>query len=226
MVYVRVEKEAEGWWKSILARRSDARLKLGSLSVVEYERKYTELSRYTDVIVAFKSDRRTPCTSCGRNHRGQRLVGADVCYQCGQPGHFNKDCPQLSTTVQRDQRVWSQTVEQSRVSAILIEGIDDARKKGVVWRPRQHGKVYSMNQQEADDPLDVITEPLSESLAIYILVVDILLVSEAPYRMASSELKEHKVQLQKWVDKGYIRPSVSTWGTLVLFVEKKDGTLR
>ena len=24
--------------------------------------------------------RRTPCTSCGKNHRGQCLVGASVCY--------------------------------------------------------------------------------------------------------------------------------------------------
>ncbi|XP_016900338.1 uncharacterized protein LOC107990863 [Cucumis melo] len=79
--------EAEGWWKSILARCSDActlnwqtfrgtvkdkyypntyceakrdeflGLKQGSLSVAEYERKYTELSRYADVIVASESDR-------------------------------------------------------------------------------------------------------------------------------------------------------------------------
>ena len=28
------------------------------------------------------------------------------------------------------------------------------------------------------------------------------------------------------MDKGYIRPSVSPWGALVLFVKKKDGTLR
>ena len=28
------------------------------------------------------------------------------------------------------------------------------------------------------------------------------------------------------MDKGFIRPSVSPWGALVLFVKKKDGTLR
>ncbi|KAA0032974.1 uncharacterized protein E5676_scaffold482G00290 [Cucumis melo var. makuwa] len=82
-----LQKEAEGWWKSILARRSDARaldwqtfrgifedkyypstyckakrddflgLKQGLLSVAEYKRKYTELSQYTAVIVASESDR-------------------------------------------------------------------------------------------------------------------------------------------------------------------------
>ncbi|TYK27320.1 ty3-gypsy retrotransposon protein [Cucumis melo var. makuwa] len=33
-------------------------------------------------------------------------------------------------------------------------------------------------------------------------------ISQAPYRMAPSELKELKVQLQELVDKGYIRPSL------------------
>ncbi|KAA0037806.1 DNA/RNA polymerases superfamily protein [Cucumis melo var. makuwa] len=308
-------------------------------------------------------------------------------------------------TVQRDQGVGSQTVEQSRVSVVPTEGTSGARQKGVVGRPRQQGKVYAMTQQEAEDAPDVITgtilicnvpadvlfdpgtthsfvssifltklnrmlEPLSEGLAIYTPVGDVLLVnevlrncevlvegisllvdllplelqrldvilgmdflfahyasmdchrkevvfrkpgfaevvfrgmrkavsrslisvlkaekllrkgctaflahivvvqreklkpedvpvvkefldvflddlsglppdreieftiellpgtapiSEAPYRMTPSELKELKMQLQELVDKGYIRPSVSPWGAPVLFVKKKDGTLR
>ena len=44
--------------------------------------------------------------------------------------------------------------------------------------------------------------------------------------MAPKELKELKTQLQELVDKGYIRLSVSPWGAPVLFVKKKDGTLR
>ncbi|KAL0537361.1 hypothetical protein IC582_026339 [Cucumis melo] len=51
-------------------------------------------------------------------------------------------------------------------------------------------------------------------------------ISRAPYRMAPAELKELKVQLQELLDKGFIRPSVSPWGTPVLFVKKKDGSMR
>ncbi|CAA3011864.1 DNA RNA polymerases superfamily [Olea europaea subsp. europaea] len=51
-------------------------------------------------------------------------------------------------------------------------------------------------------------------------------ISQVPYRMAPKELKELKVQLQDLVDKGFIRPSVSPWGAPVLFVKKKDGTMR
>ncbi|XP_043805308.1 uncharacterized protein LOC110608243 [Manihot esculenta] len=51
-------------------------------------------------------------------------------------------------------------------------------------------------------------------------------ISMAPYRMAPIELKELKAQLQELLDKGFIRPSVSPWGAPVLFVKKKDGSLR
>ena len=51
-------------------------------------------------------------------------------------------------------------------------------------------------------------------------------ISKAPYRMAPAELKELKSQLGDLLDKGFIRPSVSPWGAPVLFVKKKDGTMR
>jgi hypothetical protein len=51
-------------------------------------------------------------------------------------------------------------------------------------------------------------------------------VSRTPYRMSTPELVELKLQLKEMMDKGYIRPSVSPWGAPVLFVKKKDGTLR
>jgi hypothetical protein len=51
-------------------------------------------------------------------------------------------------------------------------------------------------------------------------------ISKAPYRMASSELKELKEQLQEHLNKGFIRPSISPWGAPVLFVKKKDRSMR
>ncbi|KAK8502238.1 hypothetical protein V6N12_038556 [Hibiscus sabdariffa] len=48
-------------------------------------------------------------------------------------------------------------------------------------------------------------------------------VSISPYRMAPKELK---TQLQELLDRGLIRPSTSPWGAPVLFVKKKDESLR
>ncbi|XP_073133810.1 uncharacterized protein [Henckelia pumila] len=49
--------------------------------------------------------------------------------------------------------------------------------------------------------------------------------SKAPYRLAPTEMKELKDQLQELLDKGFIRPSVSPWGAPVLFVKKKYGSM-
>ena len=42
--------------------------------------------------------------------------------------------------------------------------------------------------------------------------------------MTSIKLKKFKVQLQEWLDKVFIRPSVSPWGAPVLLMKKKDGS--
>ena len=51
-------------------------------------------------------------------------------------------------------------------------------------------------------------------------------ISKAPYRMAPIELKESNEQLQELLERGFIHPSVSPWGAPVLFVKKKDGSMR
>nr|GFB69270.1 putative reverse transcriptase domain-containing protein [Tanacetum cinerariifolium] len=49
-------------------------------------------------------------------------------------------------------------------------------------------------------------------------------VARAPYRLAPAEMQELSTQLQELSDRGFIRPSSSPWGALVLFVKKKDGS--
>ena len=58
------------------------------------------------------------------------------------------------------------------------------------------------------------------------VVLGITPISMPPYRMTVAQLKELKEQLQELLDKGIIRPSTSPWGALVLFIKKKDSTLR
>ncbi|GJZ23716.1 putative reverse transcriptase domain-containing protein [Tanacetum coccineum] len=58
------------------------------------------------------------------------------------------------------------------------------------------------------------------------LIPGVAPVARAPYRLAPSEMKELSDQLKELSDKGFIRPSSSPWGALVLFVKKKDGSFR
>jgi hypothetical protein len=51
-------------------------------------------------------------------------------------------------------------------------------------------------------------------------------ISRRLYRMPPNELAELKTQLHDLLEKGFIRPSSSHWGSPAIFVKKKDQTLR
>jgi hypothetical protein len=51
-------------------------------------------------------------------------------------------------------------------------------------------------------------------------------ISRRSYRMPPNELEELKTQLQDLLEKGFIRPSSSPWGSPAIFVKKKDQTLQ
>jgi hypothetical protein len=51
-------------------------------------------------------------------------------------------------------------------------------------------------------------------------------IAKRPSRMAAPESAELKTQLGELQQSGFIRPSSSPWGAPVLFVEKKDKSMR
>nr|GEV07572.1 hypothetical protein [Tanacetum cinerariifolium] len=58
------------------------------------------------------------------------------------------------------------------------------------------------------------------------LVPGATLVTKSPYRLAPSKIQELSKKLQELQDKGFIRPSHSSWGAPMLFVKKKDRSFR
>eukprot|EP00253_Pinus_taeda_P027426 PITA_27426 len=109
----------------------------------------------------------------------------------------------------------------------------DCKTKVIYFRD-QHGSMKEMQgiKRPVQEFADVFPEeipglPPRRNIDFTIeLVPGAAPVSRAPYRMSVPELTELKIQLQELLDKDYIRPSVSPWGAPVLFVKKKDGTLR
>ena len=94
------------------------------------------------------------------------------------------------------------------------------------------GQIELENILVVKDFLDVFAKELPDipperevDLSIEILP-RITPTSRASYRMAPTELKELKIQLQELLDKGFIQHSVSPWSAPVLFMKKKDDTLR
>jgi hypothetical protein len=75
--------------------------------------------------------------------------------------------------------------------------------------------------------LDVMPEELLDELAskrrfdhAIKVIPGVAPPTKAPYQMNHEKLKEFKVQLEELLTKGYL------YGALVLFVHKKDGTLK
>lgn len=76
-------------------------------------------------------------------------------------------------------------------------------------------------------PNDISGLPLEREVEFAIdLVPGTRTISMVPYIMSQSELSELKKQLEEFLEKRFIRPSVSGWGALVLLIKKKDGSMR
>jgi hypothetical protein len=104
------------------------------------------------------------------------------------------------------------------------------------YEPKEATKLVTFAKcikQVLEEFLDVMPKELPKDLpprrqvnhAIEV-VPEVAPPAKAPYRMIHEELKELKVQVEELLTKSYIRPNKSPYGALVLFIHKKDGTLR
>ncbi|GBG91620.1 hypothetical protein CBR_g52654 [Chara braunii] len=110
----------------------------------------------------------------------------------------------------------------------------DASEGGVVAAVAQKGEPVKMSPEiegvVAKYP-DLFEEPTGVVDREVVHAIEIIPGSSIPkgriYRMSPGELDELRRQLKELEEKGWIRPSVSPYGSPVLFVpKKKEGTLR
>ncbi|XP_075504361.1 uncharacterized protein LOC142541784 [Primulina tabacum] len=125
-------------------------------------------------------------------------------------------------------RVFAMTQEEADHANEVVSGMDWlARNNALVDCKEKRLKLRTPNQEEIvyhEELLGIV--PDREVEFEINLVPGAAPISKAPYRMAPAELKELKEQLQELLDKKQVRPSVSPWGALVLFVKKKVGSMR
>nr|GFB67571.1 RNA-directed DNA polymerase homolog [Tanacetum cinerariifolium] len=82
-------------------------------------------------------------------------------------------------------------------------------------KPGASGRVFAITEDQANKTSGTITGTIISALRARTLLSH-----------GCEELKELKDQLQELFERGFIRPSVSPWGAPVLFVKKKDGSMR
>ncbi|XP_070046441.1 uncharacterized protein [Nicotiana tomentosiformis] len=76
-------------------------------------------------------------------------------------------------------------------------------------------------------PIDISGMPPDRNIDFVIDLAHVTQpISFTLYRMAIGKLNELKEQLQELLDKGFIMPNMSPWGAPVLFVKKKDSSMR
>ncbi|GJR36367.1 putative reverse transcriptase domain-containing protein [Tanacetum coccineum] len=119
-----------------------------------------------------------------------------ACYECGSADHVRSACPRLNRA----------------------QGLEGNRPNQVAANNEDFLKVF---------PDDLSGLPPVREIEFRIeLIPGATPVAKSPYRLAPSELEELSGQLKELQDKGFIRPSSSPWGALVLFVKKTDGSFR
>ena len=128
------------------------------------------------------------------------------------------DCANRAITLTSDQGVKVKYVSEPvsarvpQVNSLLGEELDQ------VWIVCEYPDVFldELPGMPPDRDIEFIIELMPGSRPIY----------KKPYRIGSEELAELKKQLDEQLRKGFIRPSASPWGSPVLFVSKKGGTIR
>ncbi|GJS51092.1 putative reverse transcriptase domain-containing protein [Tanacetum coccineum] len=122
-----------------------------------------------------------------------------ICHACGEKGHYNYQCSKANNS--------------AHGRAYLLRDKNAHEDRDI--SPRYHARIICNKK--------VVNIPINDETLIIRGVAPVAL---APYKLAPSEMQELSNQLQELADKGFIRPSTSPWGALVLFVKKKDGSFR
>ncbi|KAH0729489.1 hypothetical protein KY290_000612 [Solanum tuberosum] len=176
-----------------------------------------------------------------------------TCYNCRELGHMRRDCPHLRMldSAQQQSRVvvpaengnngrgrpqgrrgGNQRDRGGRGNGNAGRGTMQPGRE--VTRQDDRAQCYafpSKSETEASGakrfPNDLPDMPPDRDIDFCIdLEPSTRPISIPPYHMALAELRELKAQIQELFDKGFIRTSASPWGAPVLFVKKKDDSMR
>ncbi|GKA69100.1 putative reverse transcriptase domain-containing protein [Tanacetum coccineum] len=198
----------------------------------------TDMEIETDMVIISRGH---GVIEINRSDTCYKAIGA--CFICGQGGHLAKDCGKnrgVSNTGNGNNkqhttrgRVFALTTNQAANAPSTISGTLYSMIVMSLFYSDTHaadtfcGFSLVLIQQRWSFPDELLGLPPECEVEFTIkLIPGAQPISKAPYRMTPVELKELKDQLQELSERGFIRPIISPWGAPVLFVKKKDSSMR
>ena len=141
-------------------------------------------------------------------------------YPVTNTAHADSEVNYLMSAKQLVNELQKGTVEECYMVHLLTNGeiVEDSRENEL------------MNKLKKEFPgvfkEEITNMPPDRNVQHVIDTGDAAPVTRAPYKMSPAELDELKKQLDELLKKGHIKPSTSPWGSPVLFVKKKNGSMR
>ncbi|GJW71342.1 putative reverse transcriptase domain-containing protein [Tanacetum coccineum] len=161
------------------------------------------------------------CPKCNYHHDGPC---APKCHKCNRVGHLARDYRSPTNANTANNQRGTRTGQKPTYYKCGTQGHfkrECPKLKNNNNRGNSVGNVNASAEVYADLP----GLPLTQEVEFQIdLILGAAPIARAPYRLVPSEMKELSEQVKELSDKGFIRPSSSPWGALILFVKKKDGS--
>ncbi|KAJ9538923.1 hypothetical protein OSB04_031656 [Centaurea solstitialis] len=187
----------------------------------------------------------TGCIKCGKEGHTMKECNEDrKCYECGMAGHLRPNCPQLQKNATGNLRLTGNDAAKGGRDKIGIPKVKGRAYAMTVSKARETPDVVSDGREINDNLMPMIMREFDVVLGMYwlkknhvVIVCDVNMVRiHAPngdmiyiYRDRNYDkigiISTRKAR--KSPDRqGFIRPSSSPWGSSILFVKKKDGSIR
>ncbi|GJS55135.1 putative reverse transcriptase domain-containing protein [Tanacetum coccineum] len=158
-----------------------------------------------------------------------------ICFGCGEKGHFKDKCPKAGNQQNDGARGRAYVVvENPQQNPNVVTGFDvimewicwQSPTSSIVYEkivrfPLLNGKILEVQGERPEKDLRSLACIKADEKKLD----DIRVVRDFP-EVFLDDLLELSNQLKELQEKGFIRPSHSPWGAPVLFVKKKDGSMR